>query len=45
MDVAAPSTPRVIRLLPVQRRDATGQLHVDYRAVLMLAWPAQVTVL
>ena len=39
MDAAAPSGPRVIRLLPVQRHDAEGRTHVDYRAVMMLAWP------
>jgi MATE family multidrug resistance protein len=39
MDVAAPSEPRVIRLLPARRHDAEGRAHVDYRAVLALAWP------
>jgi MATE family multidrug resistance protein len=39
MDAAAPREPRVIRLLPAQRHDAQGRVHVDYRAVLALAWP------
>lgn len=32
-------SPRVIRLLPAQRHDAEGRVHVDYRAVIALAWP------
>jgi MATE family multidrug resistance protein len=39
MDVATAPARRVVRLLPVQRRDADGRTRVDYRAVLMLAWP------
>jgi MATE family multidrug resistance protein len=39
MDVAAPTGPRVIRLLPARRHDAEGHAHVDYRAVIALAWP------
>jgi MATE family multidrug resistance protein len=42
MDVAAPSEPRVIRLLPARRHDAQGRVHVDYRAVMALAWPLMI---
>jgi MATE family multidrug resistance protein len=30
---------RVIRLLPAQRHDAEGRVHVAYRSVIALAWP------
>jgi MATE family multidrug resistance protein len=33
------TTPRIVPMLPVQRHDAEGRPHVDYRAVLALAWP------
>lgn len=39
MDAAAATEPRVIRLLPAQRHDAEGRVHVNYRAVIALAWP------
>ncbi len=39
MNAAPPLEPRVIRLLPAQRHDAEGRVHVNYGAVIALAWP------
>ncbi|HEY7379048.1 MAG TPA: MATE family efflux transporter [Steroidobacteraceae bacterium] len=39
MDTAVVDTSRVVSMLPAQRRDDAGRPHVDYRAVLALAWP------
>ncbi|HZF26119.1 MAG TPA: MATE family efflux transporter [Steroidobacteraceae bacterium] len=39
MDTAVFATSQVMHKLPAQRHDVAGRPHVDYRAVLALAWP------
>jgi MATE family multidrug resistance protein len=39
MDSLVNAKARVVRMLPAQRHDDAGRPHVDYRAVLALAWP------
>jgi MATE family multidrug resistance protein len=39
MDTAVSTPSRVTSVLPARRLDVAGRAHVDYRAVLALAWP------